>query len=99
MGPVSSRFDRWRKAGIWQRILSDLQAEAEQRGEIDRGLHFVDATIVRAHHTTVELFVFKRDRDCVLSSGIVWRWPGACGARQTRRRYARDPGQHQATNG
>src|SRR4051794_21603855 len=38
------------------------------------------------HDTTVELFVFKRDRDCVLSSGIVWRWPGACGARQTRRR-------------
>jgi transposase len=35
MGTVSSRFDRWRKAGIWQRILSDLQAEAEQRGEID----------------------------------------------------------------
>src|SRR3954452_350296 len=35
VGPVSSRFYRWRKAGIWQRILSDLQAEAEQRGEID----------------------------------------------------------------
>src|SRR4051794_20907036 len=30
VGPVSSRFYRWRKAGIWQRILSDLQAEAEQ---------------------------------------------------------------------
>src|SRR3954453_8778366 len=49
MGTVSSRFYRWRKAGIWQRILSDLQAEAEQRGEIDWDLHFVDATIVRAH--------------------------------------------------
>jgi transposase len=49
MGTVSSRFYRWRKAGIWQRMLSDLQAEAEQRGEIDWDLHFVDATIVRAH--------------------------------------------------
>ena len=49
MGTVSSRFYRWRKAGIWQRILSDLQAEAQQRGEIDWDLHFVDATIVRAH--------------------------------------------------
>ena len=49
MGTVSSRFYRWRKAGIWQRILSDLQAEAEQRGEIDWDLHFVDATIIRAH--------------------------------------------------
>jgi transposase len=48
-GTVSSRFYRWRKAGIWQRILSDLQAEAHQRGEIDWDLHFVDATIVRAH--------------------------------------------------
>ena len=47
MGTVSSRFDRWRQAGIWQRILSDLQAEAEQRGEIDWDLPFVDATIVR----------------------------------------------------
>ena len=49
VGAVSSRFSRWRKAGIWQRILSDLQAEANQRGEIDWDLHFVDATIVRAH--------------------------------------------------
>src|SRR4051794_18170363 len=49
MGTVSSRFYRWRKAGIWQRMLSDLQAEAEQRGEIDWDLHFVDATIIRAH--------------------------------------------------
>jgi transposase len=49
MGTGSSRFYRWRKAGIWQRMLSDLQAAAEQRGEIDWDLHFVDATIVRAH--------------------------------------------------
>jgi transposase len=49
VGTVSSRFYRWCKAGIWQRILADLQAEAEQRGEIDWDLHFVDATIVRAH--------------------------------------------------
>ena len=49
VGTVSSRFYRWRKAGIWQRILSDLQAEADHRGEIDWDIHFVDATIVRAH--------------------------------------------------
>lgn len=49
MGTVSSRFYRWRKAGIWQRILSTLQAEADQHGEIAWDLHFVDATIVRAH--------------------------------------------------
>src|SRR4051794_2617241 len=49
VGTVSSRFYRWRKAGIWQRILLDLQAEADCRGEIDWNIHFVDATIVRAH--------------------------------------------------
>src|SRR4051812_8617926 len=49
VGTVSSRFHRWRKAGIWPRIRSDLRAGAQQRGEIDWDRHFVDATIVRAH--------------------------------------------------
>jgi transposase len=49
VGTASSRFYRWRQAGVWQRILSDLQAEADHRGEIDWNIHFVDATIVRAH--------------------------------------------------
>jgi transposase len=48
-GTVSSRFYRWRKAGIWDRVLAALQASADARGEVDWGLHFVDATIVRAH--------------------------------------------------
>ena len=47
VGPVSSRFYRWRQAGIWQPILSELPAAAEQRGEIDGNLPFVDASIVR----------------------------------------------------
>ena len=49
VGTVSSRFYRWREAGLWQRVLSALQAEADARGEVDWDLHFVDATIVRAH--------------------------------------------------
>jgi transposase len=49
VGTVSSRFYRWREAGIWQRVLAALQAEADARGEVDGRLHFVDATIVRAH--------------------------------------------------
>ena len=49
VGMVSSRFYRWRKAGIWDSVLSALQAEADARGEVDRDLHFVDATIIRAH--------------------------------------------------
>src|SRR4051794_9387816 len=49
VGTVSSRFYRWCRAGVWDRILCALQAEADARGEIDWDLHFVDATIVRAH--------------------------------------------------
>jgi transposase len=49
VGTVSSRFYRWCRAGVWDRILSALQAEADARGEIDWDLHVVDATIIRAH--------------------------------------------------
>jgi transposase len=49
VGTVSSRFYRWRAAGVWDRVLAALQAEADAKGEVDWDLHFVDATIVRAH--------------------------------------------------
>jgi transposase len=48
-GTVSSRFYRWRASGVWDQILSALQAEADARGEVDWDLHLVDATIIRAH--------------------------------------------------
>lgn len=46
---MSSRFYRWQKAGIWDRILAQLQAEGDVHGELDWEIHFVDGTIVRAH--------------------------------------------------
>ena len=49
VGTVSSRFYRWRASGVWDRILSALQAEADARGEVDWDLHFVDASVIRAH--------------------------------------------------
>ena len=49
VGTVSSRFYRWRAAGIWDQVLSALQAEADAWGEVDWDLHFVDATVIRAH--------------------------------------------------
>jgi transposase len=48
-GTVSSRYYRWRQAGIWDRILADLQAQADADGRLDWTIHFVDSTIVRAH--------------------------------------------------
>ncbi len=49
VGTVSSRFYRWRASGVWERVLSALQAEADARGEVDWDLHFVDASVIRAH--------------------------------------------------
>ncbi len=46
---VSSRFYRWRQAGIWAGVLAALQRCAEQQGQVDWSVHFVDSTIVRAH--------------------------------------------------
>ena len=49
VGTVSSRFYRRRATGVWKRVLAALQSQAEERNEVDGNLHFVDATIVRAH--------------------------------------------------
>lgn len=46
---VSSRFYRWRRAGIWQHIFAALQQQADRRLELDWRVHFIDSTIVRAH--------------------------------------------------
>src|SRR3712207_5116078 len=46
---VASRFYRWQRAGVWQRVLAQLQQQAAAAGTIDWELHYVDATVVRAH--------------------------------------------------
>ena len=46
---VYSRFRRWQRAGVWERVLATLQAEADARGELDWSLHFLDGTVIRAH--------------------------------------------------
>ena len=53
MGTVSSRFYRWRKAAVFDRVLQRLQAQADALGDLDWDLHFVNATVERAHqHAT-----------------------------------------------
>jgi transposase len=49
VGTVSSRFYRWRRSGVWQRVLEDLQALADAEGRVGWALHFLDSTVVRAH--------------------------------------------------
>lgn len=46
---VYSRFRRWQRAGVWDRVLAELQADADARGEFDWSLHFLDGTVIRAH--------------------------------------------------
>src|SRR5918998_4168384 len=51
-GPWQSaytRFRRWQRAGVWDRILAALQAAADARGDLDWTLHFLDGTVIRAH--------------------------------------------------
>lgn len=48
-GTVASRFYRWRRAGLWERLFAQVQEQADAAGRIDWSVHYVDGTIVRAH--------------------------------------------------
>jgi transposase len=43
---VASRFYRWQKAGIWQRLFEAVQQQADAEGHINWDVHYVDGTIV-----------------------------------------------------
>jgi transposase len=45
---VASRFYRWQKAGLWQRILEALQQLGDEASQIEWEKHSVDSTILRA---------------------------------------------------
>jgi transposase len=49
VGTVSSRFYRWRRSGVWRRVLEELQALADAGERVGWDLHFLDSTVVRAH--------------------------------------------------
>jgi hypothetical protein len=42
---VSSRFYRWRKAGIWDKILAEVQKDADTKGQVEWELHFIDSSM------------------------------------------------------
>lgn len=46
---VSGRFYRWRRTGLWQRILARLQQQADADGQLNWDIHFVDGSVIRAH--------------------------------------------------
>lgn len=46
---VASRFRRWTREGLWDRILRVLRRELDAAGQIDWGLWCIDGSHVRAH--------------------------------------------------
>jgi transposase len=46
---VYTRFRRWTRAGVWDRLLAALQRQADAAGALDWTVHFVDGTVIRAH--------------------------------------------------
>lgn len=51
-GPWQTCYDRlvrWRRAGVWERVLQTLQAQADAKGQVEWKILSVDSTVVRAH--------------------------------------------------
>lgn len=46
---VSGRFYAWQKSGLWQQILSRLQAQADAEDRLNWEIHHVDGSVIRAH--------------------------------------------------
>jgi len=46
---VYSRFQRWRKNGVWDRVFARLQAIKDREGQVEWEVHFIDGSVVRAH--------------------------------------------------
>lgn len=46
---VATRFYRWTKQGLWQKILAQVQQDADAKGEVVWTIHYIDSSIVRAH--------------------------------------------------
>jgi transposase len=59
---VSLRFYRWRKAGIWEQILTALQQDADAQGAVDWHIHYVNASSVRAHRSAAGAKGWTRKR-------------------------------------
>ena len=46
---VATRFYRWVRSGLLQRLLGELQRQADAAGDLEWDLQYVDGTVIRAH--------------------------------------------------
>src|SRR6266699_1855693 len=54
---VAGRFRAWVQAGVFQRLMDGLIAEAAARGQVDLTLVSVDSTVARAHQDAAGMAV------------------------------------------
>jgi transposase len=50
---AASWFYRWRKDGLWERLLASVQQQPNIWGKVNWELHYMDGTMVRAHQHAV----------------------------------------------
>ena len=46
---VCSRFQYWRKQGVWDWVLAELQTMKSRDKRIDWEIHLIDGSVIRAH--------------------------------------------------
>jgi len=46
---IYSRFQRWRKSAVWDKMFAELQTALDVESNVDWEVHFIDSTTVRAH--------------------------------------------------
>lgn len=46
---INSRFQRWRKSAVWDKMFAELQNALDVVSNVDWEIHFIDSTTVRAH--------------------------------------------------
>jgi transposase len=83
---VYSRFFRWRRAGVWDRLFGAVLARADAAGELDWDLHFVDGTVIRAHQHAAGAKGGTRNRRRSAAAGAASRPRSTCGPRATASR-------------
>jgi hypothetical protein len=41
-----SRFQRWRKSAVWDKVFAELQTALDVESNVDWEIHFIDSTTV-----------------------------------------------------